>query len=655
MSSDCVIEASWGLGAALVDGRVTPDHARVSEDGDLLTYTVSDKQYHVQADSFDNRLQEVPTENRRAPVLNNEEAERIANIAHQLETLFDAPQDVEWSFVGDELHILQTRNITTLPAYPSTDIPLVLFKPLAENFTEPLTPLSADIIKDLLPAVGAIYDGRFYIDIELLRTLSPFDLTNEDLAQAALLRPTDKAPRVDWRAAAKAAGLLGLAFLADGANWMRTARVSNAGLHRYARLAERIAADDKIDAKQAARRLIWGKHPLEPIGHQMFYTNFSAGRYFIYLGALTALINRFAPDFPRDELSRTYHGREDMQSLLMLERLRELSVLLAGVAGEDDDSEAAQQIRRVLEGVETALPMNHPFTERFEAFLNEYGHRGPRELELAAPRWRESPAALLKLLTSSSPTEPTDRPLKARTHGAHLAARDRLHEHLNFWQRRLVDRLIDRISHYVALRENTRHYHVMAFDVVRAKLKRQEQSLLRDGKLRLAGDIFFMTWDEIGQLTRGELDNREAHARVRARRREWSRAARAGAIETLNVLPIDTDGAPTGSTDGLASGQCACPGTATGRARVLHSLNDADSLESGEILVAPYTDPAWTPLFSRVAGIVVETGSFLSHAGTVARELHIPCIVDVRNATRVIVSGQVIELDASSGLIKVLE
>ena len=102
-------------------------------------------------------------------------------------------------------------------------------------------------------------------------------------------------------------------------------------------------------------------------------------------------------------------------------------------------------------------------------------------------------------------------------------------------------------------------------------------------------------------------------------------------------------------------GQCASPGAHEGTARLIYSPHEADKLEAGDVLIAPYTDPSWTPLFNRAGAIVVATGSFLSHAGTVARELQVPCIVDVADCMSRFQSGQRLRIDASKALIEVIE
>lgn len=645
-SSDAVIEASWGLGAALVDGRVSPDHARVTEDGVISAYVVNDKALQVSPDPRNHdaaRLQEVAKELRHKAVLDASETRHLANISVQLETLFEGPQDVEWAFVGHQLYLLQSRPITTRTEHHGIKQKLVLFKPLAENFTEPLTPLSEDLYARVLPKVGAFYQGRCYLDLAQLQRLNIFDLSEAELVDVALLRRAPEQLQVSWGKAAMGAVILGIAYLADGANWIRTARATPAALQRYEKLIQSIRDNPDYTPLQAMRRLVWGNHPFEPIGHHMFYANISAGRYFLYLGALQALVQRFAPNYPLSELSRTYHGNQDMRSLALLNATDNLSLLLEEALAQDD--EVSEQLQEVLNGSEHTLPVDTPFTAAYEEFLYRYGHRGPREMEMAAPSWREAPATLLNILHNHKGR----RELASDRHGEHLAARDELHRHLKPWQRKLIDHLLAKISTFISLRENSRHYHIMLFDLVRQKILQIEQKLLQQGRLKVAGDVFFLRYQELEALWGGTFDAASAHELVRKRRREWSQLAKAPAQETINIQLPQIAPSETG-----LSGQCACPGQVEATARVVFSLSEAHKLGHGEILVAPYTDPAWTPLFTRAAGIIVGTGSFLSHAGTVARELQVPCVVDVKDCMQRITDGQRIRLDASNGAVEVL-
>lgn len=643
-SNDCVIEASWGLGAALVDGRVTPDQIRISEDNQLKRYKTNDKRYQVLPTPGDPRLQEVPPNLRTQPVLSTSEAEHISNIAAQLETLFDAPQDVEWAYEDDTLHLLQSRPITTRADVCDTDATWVLFKPLTENFTEPLTPLTEQLFAKVLPKIGAFYRGRLYVSPELVRKLIPAPLSLEEVAQMMFLRPegrpTDRAPfKLSLRSSLKAAALLGGAFLVDGAQWLRARRVSKSDLSGYAEVVSHIKEDQTISLSQSIRTLVWGTHAMQSAYKQMFTLNISAGRYFIHIGVLNHLVQRFAPEYDIAELPATYHGDNDMHSLDLLNDLQHLSALLHA----DENL-----LKKVVDSTE--LPVGHPFTDAFENFLRQYGHRGPREMEFAAPRWRESPAELLRLIAS---TPEADEAARNLAHGNTLAARDALHQQLKPWQRQVIKNLTDSIRGLIALRENTRHYHIMAFACMRDKILDLQARLLSEQKLKKSGDIFFLHLNEIEALQQGWLEVAAAQQTARTRRRQWHADARADALETIN---LDLEQRVPGNSAGQQqlTGTCASPGKVRGRARVVMSPHQGIELKAGDIMIAPYTDPAWTPLFSRCSAVVVGMGSFLSHARTIARELQVPCLVDVQHCTELIRDGDEIYVDATHGTLSII-
>jgi phosphohistidine swiveling domain-containing protein len=642
-SNQMVLEACWGLGAALVDGHVSPDLARLDEEGSQISYLVRDKQAQVPPSSKNadgQRLQSLPPSLRQQRVLNQTEVEHIANLALQLETLFEQPQDIEWSYDNDKLYLLQSRPITSRQAdYPDTE-KLALFKPVAENFNEPFTPLSADLFAKALPKIGVMFDGRLYVDLDRVRPFLPFVISDAALANLMLLRPATEPLKLSWRPALKSFACLTALFFSDGANWIRAGYMQLPDLSRYKQVAQRLANNNKLSLNQTMRRLVWAAHSFLPAYHQIFILNMSSGRYFLLIGLLNRLVAKFAPDYPLAELPKTYHGRKDLQSLKILNDLDDLATTL------HQDPDLLQQL---IDGG-TELPTGHPFAVAFDQFLITHGHRGPKELDLSSPRWREQPGELLKLLAATPPREDDGN----ASHGEFLAARDTLHSHLSRFQHILINGLSERISHYIQLRENTHYFHTLAFDCMRSKVLEIEQRLLHDGALALAGDIFFLTANEIEDLVSHKLDAKQAHGLVRLRRRQWQYQyqSKQNFAETFNVefaAQSDMEAEP-----GTLNGLCASPGLVEGRACIVHNPNQAQHLELGDILVAPYTDPAWTPLFARARGIVVANGSFLSHAGTVARELHLPCLVDVDGCTQKITDGQRLLLNASAGTVKIL-
>ena len=650
-----LVEATWGLGAALVDGRVSPDRFFMAKDGTITSQRVGRKRFKVAenlANGSEHRLDHVPAQLQTRPAIDSEQLNAVVNLARRAQDHYQGtPQDIEWAFQDGTLYLLQSRPVSTSLATPSLDTPdgrWVLFKPVIENFHEPLTPMSVDLFERLLPPIGRFITGRYYLDFDRMKLLMPFQLSDGQLAEMLLLRGIPSEIKVAWGRVPLALGALITAYLCTGVTWHRTARLKTTALWRFATLAERVKQDPDMDALRALYTLALGKHPLEPIGARIFQANVSASRYFFLLDLLKRFLKKFAPGADPNLTEQVCTGNDDMFSRQMVDSMHELAEtarsdphLCALLEAEHDPSTA----RHLSE-----LPDDHPFCTALDEFLATFGHRCAKEIDLATPRWREDPLAVLAMVRTGLAEPSTGA---TERHGLRLAALDELHQALGSrWKRWIADRLIDRVRYYVTLRENTRHFHSMAFDVLRAKLKQQEQMLLGMGKLKCQDDIFFLSWPEARALQEDSLQWSDLEEAVRARRRTYNEQSRTAPPSTLNMtLPPQAE--PSSSNHLL--GSCASPGLAEGTIRVLLDPAQGAELQPGDILVAPYTDPAWTPLFPTAAAVVVEVGSYLSHAGTVAREYRIPCLVDVANCTRDLRSGQRVRVNATDGHLEVLE
>ena len=660
------IEATWGLGAALVDGRVSPDRLILSRNGSVLRQHIGRKRHKVAA-SINNpdgsRLEPVPAQQQGVSVLSDEQVQAVLQQSLAAEALFGGPQDVEWAFAGNRLFILQSRPITALAtgsravtAGPTIFPPgeWILFKPVAENFLEPLTPISADLLGQVLPAsIGRFIDGRYYLNFRRVKQLLPFKWSNRQLADAVLLRGAAPRLKIDWRKAPVAAVAGVLAYLAVGVSWHRTARLSPKSFEAFAALCRAVADDTRYDPRDALFRLFLGHGPFESMGRQALQANISAGRYFLFIGALRSFLARYAPDFQENHINHLCSGEPDMRSRQMIEDIQQL----AKVASEDPQL-AAKLRAQAPDGYSellASLPIEHPFCRCLADFLNNYGHRCVREIELATPRWREDPVTVLQMVRNYLQEDlhiATDR------HSLHLLARDALRQALpRRWQQRLALHLVRRIRYYVTLREDTRHYHTMGFATVRSKLVNLGLKLVQDGRLRVQDDVFFLTWTEADALNRGELDWMDVAARVRQRRRLHQSLSRQRPPEIINIPDMEATSVhstvETTESQEL-KGHCASPGTAEGPVRIITDPTTAAHLAPGDILVAPYTDPAWTPLFPVAAAVVVEVGSYLSHAGTIAREYQIPCLVDVSDCTARLRDGQRVRVLADEGRIEII-
>jgi phosphohistidine swiveling domain-containing protein len=645
---DClIIESCWGLGAALVDGRVTADSYVVRRAShELIERRLGSKRFKVAEDLIDpvgTRLQPVPRHLQRSATLNDARIREVSELAESCERARGAPQDVEWAYAHGALYLLQSRPITAQA--PASNPPAgrwIAFKPILENFTDALTPLTVDIVRRVLPPFGQFIDGRYYLDFDGMKKLVPFVVTDAEFAELALLKSERSDYRIHWARLVPVAAAVFAAYLSNNLLWVRSRHLPFASLTQFRERCRVILDNPDLDPVASLRSLLLGPHPFAPASQFPFQVNIASIRYFFLLAALRWFLRRFGPKFEATLIAPLCTGSDDMVSTRLIEDLR----ATAKVAENIPTVRQLLQAER-LEDVANQLsvhPAAEPFVAVFETFIAEYGHRGTREIELAAPRWREDATPLfvmIRNLIREGITEPAVTPTRSRHEEAEaalaLAIPGRTRRAIAQW-------LVGRIRYYAALRENTRHYTMLAFATVRTKILALEQQLLAQGSLKCADDIFFLTWDEITNLTHAKDDQHRLQLLIRNRRIAHMRRNRSQPPLAIN---IDYHAPQRGAS--VLTGQCASPGIAEGTVRLVLDPATDGEIKSGEILVAPYTDPAWTPLFLGAAAVVVETGSYLSHAGTIARELGIPCLVDVSGVMAALRNGQRLCVDATQG------
>jgi pyruvate,water dikinase len=321
---------------------------------------------------------------------------------------------------------------------------------------------------------------------------------------------------------------------------------------------------------------------------------------------------------------------------------------LSGVRGDEP-----------LDGLAGVEPGGDAARAAIVAYLDAYGMRCVGEIDIARPRWRERPSALVPVLLSNVEHFSPGEHQRRVEHGRRRAMQKQ-HELLERL-RALPDgtekaeqtaRMIDRLRSFVGYREYPKYGMVCRYFVYKQALLVEAERLVHDGVLRTVDDIFFLTFHELHDVVR----TRHADHDLITRRRHDFRSFEH--LTPPRVLTSDgdaldgthrRDGVPAGALVGLA----VSAGTVEGRARVVLDMADAD-MEPGDILVTPHTDPSWSPLFVSIAGLVTEVGGLTSHGAVVAREYGIPTVVGVDHATRRIRDGQRIRVDGGSGHVEII-
>ncbi len=669
--AEIVIESSWGMGAAIVDGRVTPDRYIVGRAGlELRERRISEKRFMVPTrleEGRGERIVAVPHEMRRSETLRPDQVRAVAEGSLRCEERFGAPQDVEWAIADGRFYLLQSRPITTLrreTAGGGVKGRYVLFKPIAENFTDPLTPLTEDLFLTTAGMLGFRFiRGRPYVDLDVLRPVIPLKISDEDLANL-LYQFAESAPSplplslLKLPVAVMAALLF---YLTEGVLLARTRGMPDDFMSGYRDLCRRVEADARMDPAEALRRLWILPRLFEPVGNWILLVNGSCLRFAPWMAALRAMLRRWVPELRQDAVALLCSGSEGVLSAEMgrgIWSLAREAKRVAPVAELLARREPAEALARLREE-----PAARDFLAHLDRFLAIHGHRAIKEFELQSARWEENPAPVLGmirnyLLAGSDPAAHDEK--AARAHADLEAEIRRALERLPFeralglrW--RLIRLAAGRAKYFLKLRENSRFYHIMGFGVVRKKILGTEAELLRSGKLKCRDDIFFLRWNEVAALQAGRLGWPDVEDRIRERRIEHVRLAKITPPKTIGIeLRKQPCGEAPADGDRL-EGHSASPGRSEGVARVILDPSVDAALRPGEVLVAPYTDPAWTPLFLTAGAAVVEVGSYLSHAGTVAREYGMPCVVDVPDCTHRIQTGARVEVDGDLGVVRILK
>jgi len=294
------------------------------------------------------------------------------------------------------------------------------------------------------------------------------------------------------------------------------------------------------------------------------------------------------------------------------------------------------------------------FLAAFGTFLADHGARGPNEWELASPTWGTDPDIALAAIDRlrHAPDERDPIAAERRLAAARVAAVARVRSRLRGPKRALFMRAVRGVEIYGPEREATKAAFMRAVEPARHAVFELARRL---GVSR--DEITMVTLDELAAFV-NDPPSFAAAIEERRQRRDVLQARIPpfwfeGAIPSPDTWPLRSEQRRHDPTERVLSGMGVCPGVASGRARVLFDPADPRELEPGDVLVAPLTDPAWTPLFLAVAAVVVDVGAQQSHAAIIARELGIPAVVSVDGASRTIADGTWLTVDGTNGTVTV--
>lgn len=386
-----------------------------------------------------------------------------------------------------------------------------------------------------------------------------------------------------------------------------------------------------------------------------YYNSVGGGEYTSVVGKI---LDEHIPDHPPEWANTITSGLTDVESALPAKAIWDLSRFIAArsaLAGAFPSLTADELLANLAD------PPNddwRAFAGEWAPFIEELGFRGQNETDPSFRTWNEAPNFVLSSIQADLQAGPERDPHELERKQA--AAREVVEGEI---ESKLPAEVLDEYRHALRLaqmmnrgRESSKANWARACRTQRPPTMELGRRLAADGVLDDGNDVWFLRLPELRRAAEGNLDAAAAKANVAARKDE---KARLEGYELPVMFEWPLDLIPKEAAEPVSSatyeGLGVSPGSATGKARVVTSAEAATSamLEPGEILVAPVTDAAWTPLFIPAAGVVVETGGILSHAATVAREFGIPAVAQIRGITSLIPDGATVTIDGSNGTVTV--
>jgi pyruvate,water dikinase len=668
--NEIVIESTFGLGEGLVSGEVTPDSFVLDKkEMRILESKISEKKQMIIAEGEGVSVKEIPFEERNNETLSMEQIVKLAKLGLRIEKHFGSPQDIEWCIMDDEIFILQSRPVTDteriVPKIPDDIIRNLVGEwtksPLDERVQEPLTPFTWSIARESVPSffqalrafgfkfpeeekMVKLFYGRPYVSkTELEKIFHTMPGVVDDFlmgGQAQLDRGNLK-----FSFFMIPMGIRALVWVNQvHKDWDR----------EYPRILSEFAELKKFDSRSATP-----KELVEKLDHILGLAHSIAAIHALSIIFCEALyqflvmfVSRYIEEDPNILCPKLVAGLSENRTLeanknlwMLAEKAKANDNILSHVRSED-----YRTMRKAL----NQTSEGKKYLAEFHKFLAAYGHRSPK-YDLIYPSWGDDPDLVLKLVSSYLTSDVSQNPLlaekraiadrKKATALVYKGMRKGFFGRVFPVNRIMFKKLLFLSQKYMELRENQQFYIGQGYPIARKVVLELGNRFVKQGILEDQMDVFFLNADEIRDIVNGK-DSREIKDKIESRRTDFE------AFKKIEPPAIITkEGERNWEIKEVLSGIGGSPGMVSGRVKVISNIHEFGKFQEGDILVAPTTNPSWTPLFMMAKAVVTEVGGMLSHGAVVAREYQIPCVLGVRGATSVLKDGELITVDGAKGVI----
>ena len=673
---EIVVESSWGLGEAIVSGLVSPD--RFSLDKRTLKPTqkkINRKLKGIFQSEGRSSTLDIEEPKQLAPSISDGELKALAGLGIRIEERFGAPQDIEWSIEGGNIFVLQSRPITTLGKCKETlwtraygdeywaDVTSPLFFSLLGEYLSKYVLEEGYLVMGYWELQGLellkLHKGHIYFNsavLEAVFTFNPkFSRTKELLNyfpesdQERIANAKTKVLRRLWSE-------VRIAFKDRDGMITRTYKAYDKWAAGF---LEKMKRYDALDLAKLSNEELCDEYRDMVAAFLKHYRLIRYGMVTHSIG-MNLFIKRWLVDWLDDRSGALYSslvsGLPDNKTI----KTNNALVVLARSARDDPKVASAlrDQPSKQFHSELRSNPDLKDFGSKFDAFLRDYGHRSHTR-ELYFPRWADDPSLVVDILKSlaAAPDIDVEKLEKEKAEKRKATEKDILQRvsklRFGFFKKIIFKTVMNYAQIYLQFRENQRFYLDHTLYRERRLFMEFGRRFAEQGITSRQDDVFFLSKEEVFATSRNQLP--DIKKQIAERRKEFDRYSDKlppkflkGKMEFDDTVVYDADALKI-------TGTSASPGIAMGTVRVVESIGELSQVESGEILVTSNTDPGWTPVFSKLGGLITETGGILSHGAVVSREYGIPAVTAVKNAKQIFRTGQKVTVDGNDGIVYIMK
>ncbi|TAI30234.1 phosphoenolpyruvate synthase [Bacillus velezensis] len=658
------IDAGFGLGEALVSGLVSADCYKV-QDGQIVDKRIEPKKLAIYGrKEGGTETKEIALDQQKIQTLTDEQILQLARIGRQIEAHFGQPQDIEWCFDRDTFYIVQSRPITTLYPVPEANDQenhVYISVGHQQMMTDPIKPLGLSFFLLTTAAPMRKAGGRLFVDVThqlasptirevFLKGMGQHDPLLKDALMTIIERDDFIKPIPDKTAQIPGKGNADMPDQAenDPAIVSDLIKSSQASIEELKQNIQTKSGYDLFrfileDIKELKKILF------NPKSSVLIRTAMDASAW-INEKMNEWLGEKNAADTLSQSVPHNITSEMGLALLDVADVIRPYPEVIAYLENVKDD--------HFLDGLVTCEG-GRETRDAIYTYLNKYGMRCAGEIDMTRTRWSEKPTALVPMILNNLKNFEPNASQRKFEQGRQEALKkeqellDRLKQLPDGEQKaKETKRMIRIIRNFSGFREYPKYGMISRYFVYKQALLKEAEQLAEAGVIHEKEDIYYLTFEELQEVVRTHKLDYQIISTRKGEYQVYEKLSPPRVITSDGEIvtgEYKRENLPAGAIAGLPVSS----GVIEGRARVILNMEDAD-LEDGDILVTPYTDPSWTPLFVSIKGLVTEVGGLMTHGAVIAREYGLPAVVGVENATQLIKDGQRIRVHGTEGSIEIL-